>query len=112
MSTEIERPLQFIRDKAAEFAKAKGDRVYLEQFRKSKKAMLMTAAELQGVKSLGAQEVYAYSHAEYIEVLEGLRVAVEREEYLALQIKAAQLRIDLFRTEQATQRAERKSYGA
>ncbi|HGM7654162.1 TPA: hypothetical protein ACKQDU_004499 [Pseudomonas aeruginosa] len=112
MDELIERPLTFIRDKAAEFAEAKSNRVYLEQFRKSKKALLMLEAERNGVKTIAAQESYAYAHDEYLELLKGLQVAVEREEYLAMQIRAAQIRIELFRTEQANQRAERKGYGA
>lgn len=112
MDAMIERPLTFIRDKAQEHAKAKADRVYLEQFRKSKKAMLMVEAEKQGIKTVSERECYAYSHPDYIGLLDGLRVAVENEEYLKMQIAAAQLRIELYRTEQANQRAERHGYGA
>lgn len=112
MDELIERPLTFIRDKAGEFAEAKSNRVYLEQFRKSKKALLMLEAEKDGVKTIAAQESYAYAHPDYLELLKGLQAAVEREEYLAMQIRAAQIRIELFRTEQANQRAERKGYGA
>lgn len=112
MDELIERPLNFIRDKAPEYAEAKANRVYLEQFRKSKKAMLMLEAEKDGVKTVAAQEAYAYAHDDYLELLLGLQAAVQREEYLALQIRAAQLKIELFRTEQANNRAERKSYGA
>ncbi|WP_400581393.1 hypothetical protein ACFELG_15440 [Pseudomonas aeruginosa] len=52
MDELIERPLTFIRDKAGEFAEAKSNRVYLEQFRKSKKALLMLDAERNGVKTI------------------------------------------------------------
>lgn len=108
----IEKPLTFIRDKASDHAKAKADRVYLEQFRKSKKALLMVEAEKSGIKTVAQQEAYAYSHPDYLGLLDGLKVAVEREEYLRTQIQVAQLRIELFRTEQANQRAERAGYGA
>ena len=108
----IEKPLTFIRNKAADHAKAKSERVYLEQFRKSKKALLMVDAERQGIKTVAQQEAYAYSHDDYLGLLDGLKVAVEREEYLKTQINVAQLRIELFRTEQANQRAERSAYGA
>lgn len=112
MDELIERPLTFIRNKAQDYSKAKADRVYLEQFRKSKKALLMVEAEKQGIKTVSERESYAYSHADYLGLLDGLRVAVEREEYLKTQINVAQLRIELFRTEQANQRAERAGYGA
>jgi hypothetical protein len=87
-------------------------RVYLEQFRKSKKALLFIEAEQKGIKTMAEREAYAYAHPDYLELLEGLRVAVSEEERLKTQIGAAQLRIDLYRTEQANQRMERKGYGA
>ena len=115
MSDEIqgvEVSLTFIRDKAKEFAEAKANRVYLEQFRKSKKALLMNQAEREGITAAVKQEAYAYAHAEYHELLDGLRVAVERESYLHHTIEAAKLRIEIWRTENANQRAERRAYGA
>jgi hypothetical protein len=112
MTEEIERPLAYIRDKSKEYAEAKSNRVYLEQYRKSKKAILMAEAEESGVKTIGAQEVYAYSHPEYLEVLTGLKEAVCREEELAFKLKAAMLKIEMWRTKEASSRAERKAYGA
>lgn len=112
MDEIIEKPLTFIRDKAGAYANAKASRVYLEQFRKTKKALLMVEAEQKGIKTVSEREAYAYSHGDYVAVLDGLRVAVEEEERLAMLITSAKLRIELFRTEQANQRAERSAYGA
>ena len=112
MSEEIERPLTYIRNNAAKFAQAKSDRVYLEQFRKSKKAMLFIQAEKAGIKTVAEREAWAYAHPEYLQVLEGLQVAVENEEKLRLLIEAAKLKINLYQTRQADSRAERKAYGA
>lgn len=112
MDEAIETPLTFIRNKARVHAKAKSDRVYLEQFRKTKKAMLMVEAEKLGIKTVSERECFAYAHPDYIALLDGLRVAVEQEEYYKMQITVAQLRIELYRTEQANQRAERHGYGA
>lgn len=112
MDEIIEKPLTFIRDKAGAFANAKASRVYLEQFRKSKKALLMVEAEQKGIKTMAEREAYAYSHQDYIDLLQGLRFAVEEEEKLAMLITSAKLRIELYRTEQANQRAERSAYGA
>jgi hypothetical protein len=108
----IERPLTYIRDHARPYAEAKASRVYLEQFRKSKKALLMIEAEQKSVKTIAEREAYAYAHNDYLALLDGLRVAVAEEERLKMQITAAQLRIELYRTEQANQRIERKGYGA
>jgi hypothetical protein len=61
----------------APYAKAKAERTYIEQFRKSKKAMLMQ--ESNG-KTIADREAYAYSHPEYLALLEGLKSAVHEEE--------------------------------
>lgn len=111
MDELIEKPLTYIRDKARPYAEAKANRVYLEQFRKTRKAQLFIEAEQRGIKTVAEREAYAYAHPDYAEVLEGLKVAVQEEERLRLQITAAQLRIDLYRTEQANQRFEKKAYG-
>ena len=108
MSEEIERPLNWIRDKAKDYAKAKATRVYLEQFRKSKKAILIQEAP-QGTAQ--SKEAYAYSHADYIALLDALRDAVQQEEELRYMIKAAELKFEQWRTEQATRRAEHSRYG-
>jgi hypothetical protein len=114
--TSLEETLGFIRKYAGEYAKAKSDRVHLEQFRKSKKAMLVEShrvymADIEGKKASEAQlENHAYSHPEYIGLLEGLRVAVEKEEKLSIIIKGCWMQIEIWRTEQANDRAERTAY--
>lgn len=110
MSDEIEinifRALDFIRDNASAYAKAKAERVYLEEFRKSKKAILMRAAEAAGHKSAAAQEREAYANEGYHELLRALSEAVEAEETLRWRIVAAQARIETWRTLESTRRAE------
>lgn len=98
--------VDFIIKKAPEFAKAKSKRVYLEEFRKSKKALLMKDALLKGIEAANAQEREAYSHPEYLELLEGLAVAIEVEETLKWHLEAARMRTDIWRTEQANARME------
>jgi len=109
---DVEKSLAFIRKNARDYAAAKGDRVYLEQFRKSKKAILMVEAEKNGRKTGEERASYAYAHEEYLSILTALQIAVEKEEYLKLMIAGCQLKIELYRTEQANQRAERHAYGA
>lgn len=94
--------VDFIYRQAPKFAQAKADRVYLEEFRKSKKAMLMKAC---AETSVAAQEREAYSHPEYIAHLEGLRAAVEAEETLRWGLVAAQARVEIWRTESANNRS-------
>lgn len=102
------RCLDFIRDHSAAYAKAKADRIYLEEFRKTKKALCMRAAEADGFNAVNAQEREAYSDPEYIKVIEGLRAAVEEEERLRWLIIAAQAKIEVWRTIEANKRAEAK----
>ena len=91
---------------AQQFADAKAKRIFLEEFRKSKKALLMKQS-IEG--ALGAQERDAYAHHEYIALLKGLRKAVEIEEKLRWDLIAAQARVDIWRTEQANLRNEGKA---
>lgn len=97
------KAVDFIIATAPKFAKAKAERVYLEQFRSSKKALLMGQSE---AKSAVEREQHAYAHPEYVQLLEGLRAAVEIEERLKWELVAAQARIEVFRTQEATARAE------
>jgi hypothetical protein len=115
MTTDSEinifRSLDFIRDNAPAYAKAKSERVFLEEFRKSKKALLMRDAEIAGHKSAAAQEREAYADPAYVQLLDGLRVAVEQEEALKWLIVGAQAKIEVWRTIEANRRAEGKVLG-
>lgn len=106
-TTEEERDpnkaVDYIILNARRFAQAKSQRVYLEEYRKSLKAILMKRS-LED--TIGAQEREAYAHEEYKQLLEGLRAAVEIEEKLRWDLIAAQARIEIWRTDSANQRAE------
>ncbi|CAB5156156.1 hypothetical protein UFOVP150_51 [uncultured Caudovirales phage] len=110
MSDDINifRCLDFIRDTSSKYAKAKAERIYLEEFRKSKKSLLMRDAEIAGHKSAATQEREAYAHEEYVQLLEALRSAVESEETLRWQITAASAKIEVWRSLSANERMEKK----
>ncbi len=74
---EPTKAIQYLIDTAEPYSKAKATRIYLEGFLKSRKAQLMSQA---GTEVLGKQETFAYAHPEYIEILDGIRQAVETEE--------------------------------
>lgn len=86
---------------SAEYAQAKAQVTYLEEFRKSKKAMLFSAAI---GNTIADRENQAYSHPEYLAVLDGLREAVEKAESLRWMLVAAQARIDVWRSQEASNR--------
>lgn len=109
MSTEDRDPhkaVDYIIVNAKKFAKAKAERVYLEEYRKSLKAILMKRSMETAVN---AQEREAYSHDEYVALLKGLKEAVEIEEKLRWDLVGAQARVEIWRTEQANNRAEGKA---
>lgn len=101
--------LDFIRDHAPVYAKAKAQRVYVEEYRKTKKALCMVAAEGNGFQTAAAQEREAYADPEYAELLKGLKAAVEEEERLRWLIIGAQAKIEVWRTIEANRRAEAKN---
>lgn len=104
MSREIDPhdAVEFLFKTAPLYAKAKADRVFIEEMRKSRKAMLMKSC---GVEAIGAQEREAYAHDDYTTLLRGLREAVEEEETLRWQLEAAKARIAIYQTLSANNRA-------
>lgn len=108
-SINVFRCLDWIRDNASAYAQAKADRIYLENFRKSKKAMGMRAAELEGHKTAAVQEREAYASSDYIMILEALKAAVEKEETLRWMMVSAEAKVEVWRTLSANQRAEAKA---
>lgn len=103
------KAVDFILTHAPKYAKAKSERVFLEEFRKSKKALLMKDALARGIEAANAQEREAYADEAYRELLTGLAAAIEVEETLRWQLEAARMRTDIWRTEQANARMEVKA---
>lgn len=97
--------VDYILRHAKQFAKAKAERTYIEHYRKSLKAILMKKSN---ESAIGAQEREAYAHPEMLELIKGLQAAVEIEEKLKWDITAAELRVEIWRTEQANNRQEFK----
>ena len=103
----VESALDFLRDNAGKIGKARAERVYLEQFRKSKKAILFDQATEDTVT---AKEQWALRHGDYLQVLYALRAAVEEDERLRFLSAAAEAKIEVWRTIQANVRAEQKAF--
>ena len=98
------KAIEYIIENAPKFAEAKAQRIYLEEFRKTKKALLMKEAMAKGFDSAVAQEREAYAHYEYADLLRGLMAAIEKEETLKFMLVAAQMKADIWRSEQASER--------
>jgi hypothetical protein len=109
-SKNIDDAVNYLYTHGRKYAEAKGHRVYLEEYRKSQKAMLMKRAMTSGTaKTAAAAEIEAYSDPSYIEVLKGLEGAVEREEELRWGLISAQARIDVWRSNEASNRVMDKA---
>lgn len=102
---ELEKRFHELREQARSCAKAKAEVDYLEEFKKSKLAILMKRYEID-YPTAAAQEREARADKEYIELLEGLRIAREEYERLRWELEIAKLRFEAWRTKQATNRAE------
>ena len=106
MKHDPNEAIEYIFKQGKAYAKAKAERTYLEEYRKSLKAILMKRSRETAVN---AQERDAYSHEEYIALLEGLKAAVEAEEEIRWGLVAAQARIDVWRSQEASARQEVRS---
>jgi hypothetical protein len=90
-----------------QYAEAEANRIYLLEYRKSLKAILMSQAEADAPgMALQKQERFAYSHKDYLELLQGIKAAVYESAKLRHQIKVMDTRFETWRTKQATLRAE------
>lgn len=108
---QIEKLMTDWRNSIDDYARSKAECDYLKEFRKSKKALLMNDALSNGIEAANAQERYAYSHDEYVELLQGLRAATEKSEQLRWRMRIAEERIGVWRTQQANTRREFGNYG-
>jgi len=92
---DIEKALDFLRDSAEAAAVNRSNRVYMEEFRKSLKAQLMSDNIDMAVN---AQEREAYKNVEYITHLEAMKEAIYEDEKLRFLIEAAKIKISAWQT--------------
>jgi hypothetical protein len=102
---QAENALEYLRTNAAKAAKAKAERVYLEEYRKTIKANIMSQ-HLD--KPVAHQEREAYSSKEYVGHLEAMRTAIAEDEFNRWGMVAASATLDAWRTQQANKRGEAK----
>ena len=100
------KALDFIRDNASAYAEAKANVVYMTEYRKTQKSILMGQST---AKTDGQREAYAYAHPNYIAHLEALRIAIEEAERLRWLMIAAEAKIEVWRSLESSARMEGKS---
>ena len=93
--------IEFIYQKAPEYAKAKGQLAELEAFKHSLKAIKMAQAD---GASIAAKEMEAYRSIEYQELCKAIGLATEQAEKLKWQLEAAKMRFEAWRTQEASNR--------
>ena len=99
--------VDFMIAKSAEYAQAEANKVYMEELRKTIKAEEMKNAEAYGngeYKTAAMQEREAYASPRYKEHLLALKQAVEERERLRWLLIAAQERIAVWRSQEASNR--------
>lgn len=106
MSDVIETRFAQMQELADQFAEAQSQADHLSEFRKSKKALLMKQADVDGHKTAAMQEREAYASADYVELLDGLRAATERALSLKWRLELFRMKFDWARTQSANKRAE------
>ena len=108
---KIESRMAELRELSATYAKAYATKSYLEEFKRSKLAILQKKYEPKH-KTTAAQEREARADPEYRELLEALREATEQSERLRWQLKWAEIGVEVWRTQESSKRAEKRGYGA
>ena len=107
MEIDPNKAVEYLRENAPKYAEAKATRVFIENYLRSVKSKLMGHEE----GTLGAKEAYAYAHDDYVDQLKALRIATEEEERLKFMMSAAQLRVEIWKTNEYSKRAELRNLG-
>ena len=103
-SKDIENELQKIEEIAPKYAKAKADSYQAMEWKKTQKSLLFAMAV---GRTVADKENWVAVQPELIVATEGISEAIEKEEKLRWDLKQSELKIEIWRTEQATLRAER-----
>lgn len=100
------KAINFLIEHAEKHADARANVIQIENFMKVKRSMLMRTSQ---AKTAAEREAEALAHPEYQELIAGLREAVYQEALLKTLLKAAELRVDVFRTVEASARNEMRA---
>lgn len=101
---DAQKAVDYLRDTADSTAQARANRIYLEEYRKSLKAIIMKE---HADKPVTAQEREAYADKRYIEHLSTLQMAVFDEQKALFLREAASAKLEAYRTQSANYRGIR-----
>ena len=97
------KALRYIQENAGKYAQAKANRIYIENYSKTLKSRLALESDK---KTLGDREMEAYGSPQYEELMKGLKEAVEIEENLRWMLEAAKMKVEVWKTQEQSRRAE------
>jgi hypothetical protein len=104
---DIDRALAYLRDNAEKDAQARANRLYMQEWIKVVKAQQQS---MSAASSVAASEIEAMCSESYKVALDAYKTSIEMDEKARFLREAASAKIEVFRTEQATRRAEGKAY--
>lgn len=106
MNIDPNEAINFMIKNSEAYANAKAQVVYLTEYRKTVKAI---GFQRSLKNTMAEKEADAYTTAEYTSCVEGLKEAVAEAERLRWMLVAAQARVDVYRTQEASNRSIERS---
>jgi len=100
---DVQAAVDYLSENSGPAAKARADRIYMEEYRKVVKATMMRE---NPNLSIGSQEAIAYASERYLSHLQAMRHAIEADEQHRWMMVAAEAKIEAWRTQQANYRAQ------
>ena len=101
---EIEDALQKIEETAPQYATAKAESFQAQEWKKTQRSLLYSQAV---GKTVADKEHWVAIQSAVRLANEGIAAAIQNEERLRWELKQAELRIEIWRTQQASARLER-----
>lgn len=100
---QAERAVDWLRENARPMAQARAERLYLEQWIKTVRATLQAESQ---EPSAAKAEMVALASPKYLAALQAYKAAIEADEYARFMVTAAEAKIDAWRSQESTRRAE------
>ena len=100
---QAEKAVDWLRENARSMAQARAERLYLEQWIKTVKATVQLESN---APSIAATETVALASARYLAALQAYKEAVSADEYNRFMVTAAEAKIEAWRSQESTRRAE------
>lgn len=104
---DAERAVDWLKSNAMSMAQARAERVYMEQWIKTVKATLQSES---GAKSAAQSEMIALASPKYMAALQAYKAAIQADEFNRFMVTAAEAKIEAWRSQESTRRAEGKAY--